>query len=356
MLYSLSIQGYRSLLDFSLKLSPLTVVQGQNGVGKSNLYKALRLFSALAHGNFPHIISEEGGTQSCFCAAPTSDPKKPKTIALSLKTTAFEWDIKFGLVPTTPDDPTYFRTDPDVKKESLRTSHAVHTRSAWSREIPHTESILSFIRDTSTYPALALAREDILSWRFYDGFRSDEDSPLRKPSPRFWSPILHADGSNLAAVLQTIRESSFPHRLEEIIALAFPEHSLDISCDIPSQLSIEWFHPKLKRPLAAHELSDGTLRFLALTAALLAPKPPSLLIINEPEASLNPSLFPALSQLISWAQEASQVFVITHAKELANLLVEENEESEITSQRLVLKDGATRLEQDADAKRVWHFD
>lgn len=353
MLYSLSIQGYRSLLDLSLKLAPLTVVQGQNGVGKSNLYKALRLFSALADGSFPRIISEEGGTQSCFWAAPTPGPQRPKTISLGLKTSEFDWDLKFGLVPTTPGDPTFFRTDPDVKKESLRSPEAVHTRAAWSGEISHTESILSFIRDTSSYPSLALAREDILSWRFYDGFRSDEASPLRKPSPRFWSPILHSDGSNLAAVLQTIRESSFPYRLEEIIAKAFPEHTLDISCEIPSQLAIEWQHPDLKRPLAAHELSDGTLRFLALAAALLAPKAPSLLILNEPEASLNPSLFPALTQLISWAKEGSQVLVITHSKELVSLLEEGNE---ITSHQLVLKDGATRLKQDADAKRVWHFD
>ncbi|WP_411847221.1 AAA family ATPase [Roseibacillus persicicus] len=353
MLYSLSIKGYRSLLDLSIKLGPLTVIQGSNGVGKSNLYKALHLFSSLADGSFPKAIAAEGGTPSCFWAAPTPGPRKPKTISLGVRSALFDWNVVFGLVPTTPGDPTFFRTDPDVKKESLRGETGTHTRAAWSREIPHTESILSFIRDAPNYPELATAREDILSWRFYEGFRSDDQSPLRSPSPRFWSPVLHPDGSNLAAALQTIREYSFPHRLEEIVALAFPEHRLEISDENESVLSLEWWHPDLKRPLAAHELSDGTLRFLALTAALLAPKAPSLLVLNEPENSLNPSLYPALVQLISWANEASQVLVITHSEDLASLL---QDEQEALVHQLVLKDGATRLAEDADAKRVWNFE
>ncbi|MBK1834282.1 AAA family ATPase [Roseibacillus ishigakijimensis] len=353
MLHSLSIQGYRSLLDVSLKLAPLTVVQGANGAGKSNLYKALRLFSALAEGTFPQAMAAEGGTPSCFWAAPTPGPQGPKTISLNARTAAFDWQVKFGLVPTTPGDPTFFRTDPDVKKETLRSETATHSRAAWSREISHTESLLSYIRDSANYPELAQAREDILSWRFYEGFRSDDHSPLRQPSARYWSPVLHPDGSNLAAALQTIRESSFPYRLEEIIARAFPEHKLEIDGENASQLGIRWSHPDLKRPLAAHELSDGTLRFLALTAALLAPQPPSLLVLNEPENSLNPSLFPALEQLIEWANEASQVLVITHSEALATHL---QEQKNALHHQLVLKDGATRLAQDAEARRVWNFD
>jgi predicted ATPase len=353
MIHSLTVQGYRSLLDTSLKLGPLTVVQGPNGVGKSNLYKALHLFASLANGTFPETIASEGGTSSCFWAAPTPGPKKPKTISLSVASALFEWKVVFGLVPTTPGDPTYFRTDPDVKKETLHTEGATHNRKTWTREIPHTESMLSFVRDAAKYPALATTREDILSWRFYDGFRSDPQSPLRNPSPRFWSPVLKSDGSNLAATLQTIRESSFPYRLEEVLALAFPEHSLEIGGGTESQLAIEWSHPDLKRPLAAHELSDGTLRFLALAAALLAPKPPSLLVLNEPENSLNPSLFPALAQLIAWANEASQVLVITHSEDLAQLL---QEEQKAVLHQLVLKDGATRLAADGDARQVWNFE
>ena len=352
MIHSLQIEGYRSLLDISLKLAPLTVVQGANGVGKSNLYKALKLFAALAEGTFPQSMAEEGGTPSCFWAGPVPGPERPKTVKLYLSSATFDWKVVFGLVPTTPGDPTMFRTDPDVKKETVHSKLGSHSRAEWAMDINHNESILSHIRDAVTYPALAVAREDILSWRFYDGFRNDVESPLRVSSPRAWSPVLATDGGNLAATLQTIRESSFPYRLNEVIELAFPNHSLSISGGA-SELEIEWSLPELNRPLKASELSDGTLRFLALCAALLGPKPPACLVLNEPENSLNPSLFPALAKLISYANEASQVIVITHSEDLADLLVREQDAA---LRSLVLDEGATRLKEDLGTRKVWRFD
>ena len=103
----------------------------------------------------------------------------------------------------------------------------------------------------------------------------------------------------------------------------------------------------------ASELSDGTLRFLALCAALLSPKAPACLVLNEPENSLNPSLYPALTQLIKYANEGSQVIVITHSEELATLLVDKQEAS---LHNLVLDNGATRLKRDLGSRKVWRFD
>jgi len=352
MIHSLQIEGYRSLLDVSLKLAPLTVIQGANGVGKSNLYKALKLFAALANGRFSQEIAKEGGTSSCFWAGAQRGPKRPKSVNLYLGTAMFDWKVSFGLVPTTPGDPTMFRTDPDMKKEHLSSDFGAHNRREWIRDIAHNESMLSHIRDAISYPALAQAREDILSWRFYDGFRNDMDSPLRKNSARIWSPVLEADGSNLVAVLQTIRESSFPKRLDSVLEMAFPNHSLDI-ISRDAELQIEWSLPSLNRPLRASELSDGTLRFIALCGALLAPKPPACLVLNEPENSLNPSLFSALAKLINYANEGSQVIVITHSEELTDIL--ENEQN-AKRQTLVLDGGVTRLREDLGTRKVWNFD
>lgn len=69
----------------------------------------------------------------------------------------------------------------------------------------------------------------------------------------------------------------------------------------------------LLRPLQAAELSDGTLRYLLWVAALLTPRPPQLLVLNEPETSLHPDLPPALARLIARAAGSSQVLVVSHA-------------------------------------------
>lgn len=82
--------------------------------------------------------------------------------------------------------------------------------------------MLSEVRDVNHSPALAAARETFLAWRFYHQFRSDADSPMRRPRVGFWSPVLAHDGSNLAATLQTIRESGKEGELDEVIDIAFP--------------------------------------------------------------------------------------------------------------------------------------
>ena len=76
----------------------------------------------------------------------------------------------------------------------------------------------------------------------------------------------------------------------------------------------------LLRPLGTGELSDGTLRYLLLVAALLTPRPPPLIVLNEPETSLHPSLLPPLARLISSAAQRSLVIVVSHAAELVGAL------------------------------------
>ena len=68
------------------------------------------------------------------------------------------------------------------------------------------------------------------------------------------------------------------------------------------------------RPLRAAELSDGTLRFLLWGAALLSPRPPSLMVLNEPETSLHPDLVAPLASMIRAAAAATQVVVVTHSR------------------------------------------
>ena len=105
----------------------------------------------------------------------------------------------------------------------------------------------------------------------------------------------------------------------------------------------------LLRPLHAAELSDGTLRFLLLTAALLTPRPASLLILNEPETSLHVDLIPALARLIVRAAEESQVIVVSHASSLIEALTDAG------AQKLALikEFGETRIEGVNPPKFVW---
>lgn len=96
----------------------------------------------------------------------------------------------------------------------------------------------------------------------------------------------------------------------------------------------------IQRELEAREFSDGTLRYLCLAAALLSPRPPALLALNEPETSLHPDLIEPLAELIIEAGTSSQVWVTTHSEPLVQHIAKL---SGVAPCRLDMTDGETRL-------------
>nr|WP_321905559.1 AAA family ATPase [Paraburkholderia tropica] len=104
---------------------------------------------------------------------------------------------------------------------------------------------------------------------------------------------------------------------------AFPGSSVSVDAPPGGLFGLTFHQDGLLRPLSAAELSDGTLRYLLLCSALLTARPPELMVINEPEASLHPDLIPALGRLIRRAASNSQVWVISHSGRLAAALEED---------------------------------
>jgi predicted ATPase len=156
------------------------------------------------------------------------------------------------------------------------------------------------------------------------------------------SPTLASDGSNLAAVLATlvhIREDVAT--VERAIDDAFPGARLVVP---PPGRTAQFgmvFPDHPKRVFEAGELSDGTLRYLALLGALLAYRLPALIALNEPETSLHPALLDPLARLIVAAAARTQVWLVTHSLALAAAIAAHGG---ITPRTVIKRDGATWLE------------
>jgi predicted ATPase len=170
---------------------------------------------------------------------------------------------------------------------------------------------------------MLMLREAIRAWRFYDYFRTDAESPVRSPQVGTWTPVLANDGSDLAAAIQTICEIGSTEVLAATVDDAFPGSRLTVG-DVDGRFAVKMDQPGLLRPLGAAELSDGTLRYLLWIAALLTPRPPALMVLNEPETSLHPDLLGALGRLIAKAAERTQMIVVTHAAALISALSEQS--------------------------------
>ncbi|HYO52520.1 AAA family ATPase [Archangium sp.] len=330
------IENYRSVQSLRFPLAPVTVVVGPNGSGKTNVYRALQLLLTAAEGTLARTLAEEGGMPSVLWAGPRKKGD-PVRLTVGVRLEDLSYELSCGLVPP-PQGP--FSLDPDVKEETVwvhegkrrhvvaeRRSQSVFARDAegnrttFAAQLWSGESVLAQISEPHRFPLLSAVRAELLRWRFYHHFRSDPASPLRHAQVGVRTPALAHDGRDLAAALMTIDNIGDDRALHAAVESAFPGSRLELDSE-DGRFSFRMHMPGLLRPLEAAELSDGTLRYLCLLAALLSPRPPPFLALNEPETSLHPSLLPPLGRLIAAASRQGQVFVTTHARELATALEE----------------------------------
>ncbi len=355
MINTLAVSNYRSLLNLVIPLASLNVITGANASGKSNLYRALRLLAETAQGGVVNSLAKEGGLSSTFWAGPETiskamrdgdvpvqggKRKEPLRLRLGFSGDDFSYAISLGL-PS--DGMSAFSLDPEIKRECIWAGRAyrpstllvdrdralikVRANKDWdiiSQHAPSFESLFSQIADPARTPEVVSLREHIRNWRFYDHFRTDAEAPARLPQLGTRTPVLHHDGRDLAAALQTIIEIGDPNALAEAISDAFPGANLAID-NQDGRFTVQLYQHGLLRPLSGAELSDGTLRYLLWVAALLTPRPPPLMVLNEPETSLHPDLLPALARLIIRASQSTQVWVVSHATRLIAALEQDKD-------------------------------
>ncbi|MGW6273407.1 AAA family ATPase [Streptomyces sp. NPDC055060] len=364
MITILAVENYRSLRKLIVPLSRLNVVTGANGTGKSSLYRALRLLADSARGGAVSALAREGGLPSALWAGPAK--AEATSLRLGFAGDEFGYAVDFGHpIPTSGAGagPSLFNLDPEIKRECTwagpvlrpaallcdRAGPAVRTRTAdggWHRTqgIRPYDSMLSELADPQLAPDLLRLRELIRSWRFYDHVRTDAGAPARAARIGTRTPVLAPDGADLAAALQTIREIGDPAALDAAVDDAFPGSRVEIAAQ-GGRFELQLRQRGLNRPLGAAELSDGTLRYLLWTAALLTPRPPALLVLNEPETSLHPDLLRPLADLILTATKDTQVVLVTHARPLAEAIAKGavRHRLDVNSIELVKESGRTTV-------------
>lgn len=382
MLRTVAIRGYRSLRDIVLPLARLTVVTGANGTGKSSLYRALRLLADCGRGEVIGSLAREGGLESVLWAGPEelgaarrtgrvqgTTRSGPVSLELGFASDDFGYLVDLGL-PQMAGHKSQFARDPEIKREAVfvgpvmragttlvrRTRDYAEVRAESSRgfdklsqALPPYRSVLAEYAHPGAHPELAAVRDRLRDWRFYDGFRVDASAPSRQRHVGTRTPVLSDDGSDLAAAIQTIIEAGFDD-LQRAVVDAFDGATVSVAVH-DGLFDLQLQQRGMLRPLRAAELSDGTLRFLLWAAALSSQRPPSLMVLNEPETSLHPDLVGPLASLIRAASAMTQVVVVTHSKTLLEFLdtvpvadAADGDEAEAVEIALYKDLGETRVE------------
>ena len=285
MIRTVAVQGYRSLRDLLLPLGQLSVITGANGSGKSSVYRSLRLLADAALNSVVASLAHEGGLPSTFWAGPETiargvrqgtyavEPlakRKVASLKLGFGGDTYGYSIDLGYPPP-PPPATMFGLDPHVKRECIwhgpvyrKASALVDRRNnfVWlattrdeepamlTQHLSDTDSMLASVADPQRAPEMLAVREAVRGWRFYDHFRTDSDSPARAAQIGTFTPVLHHDGSNLAAAFQTILEIRSDEALTMTLEDAFPGSRLSVD-------SAEW---ALRTVVAATRTASDTFR------------------------------------------------------------------------------------------------
>ncbi|MEJ4042965.1 AAA family ATPase [Erwinia sp. SLM-02] len=358
MIRQFALTNYRSIRHLEFELGQLNVISGPNGCGKSNLYKAVRLLHEAACERLSQGLAQDGGIQKAMWAGgkrPGERNSELKRMVLAVEMSDFDYQLEIGF-----PEPliSLFNLDPLVKKEQLWLSGQRRRRSAQLLErnnqtaflqniegervaypaaLHAEESVFAQLAEPHLYPEVSQVRESLRGWRFYHEFAVWPGSALRAPQVGIRSPVLAHDGSNLAAAFETIRERGHSELLFSILERAFPDSRFEVDAQ-GGRFQLLMHRQGILRPLESAELSDGTLRFLCLVVALLSPRPPAFMALNEPENSLHPDLLPALAELIAEASRYSQLWVTSHSPLLAQQIAEH---AEVRHYQLGQVDGAT---------------
>jgi predicted ATPase len=313
----ISIDGFKSIKGLSyFKLNPgMNVLIGANGVGKSNFVELFKFIEKAALNGLNEYVLQMGGGEAFLYQGPETATKIKVSIHLSGQTSA-SYDFTFTPI-NNPDYGTIFLMNSFGPLGSL----------------PQPARLLP---GDDPWAPLDLANEFLnekaKGWRIYRFLDVSAFSPLRREASVHNDHELLPDGSNLSAILlslkrnhaeifETIRESArriMPCFRDFVLE---PKENQALN---DAFVRLCWLQNGTRYLFQPWQMSEGSLRFLALAVALLQPNQPETIIIDEPENGLHPE---ALSTLASFMHEASlnaQLIVATQSPDLLNTMEPEN--------------------------------
>ena len=184
--------------------------------------------------------------------------------------------------------------------------------------IPPDQSILASGRDLERCPELSWLARQLGRIQVFGPRPVGPDSPVRRPQPAdLPGDRLLPDASNLASVWREI-ERREPGRPDELLRRFLPRWERLSIRESNGKIECLFHEFGVETPIPATGVADGTIAFLTVLAALLAPSPPPVLCLEKPEADLHPDHLFQLEGLLADACERTQVLLTTHSDDLVS--------------------------------------
>lgn len=364
MLRSLTLERFKSFEHARIDFGGLTTIVGPNASGKSNLRDALRFLHGIGRGyTLAEIIGEkwgEGGVlqwRGIRGGIREIAYNNGRTFALKLDFDFLDRNQKLSTATYRIEAGTpRINLAPAVLNERLETKAEIifDAVRAQGRLVPLTLPVAiggAEHRYPETRPVLSQVVQDpqhllslrrgyaVATMRSLEDMRFLDLSPDAMRLPSISGQLVLGDrGENLSSVLQAICADEQQKRgLLEWLRELTPMDVVDLEfpADQTGRVLVTLVEESGRR-VSAYSASDGTLRFLAMLAALLGPERAKFYFFEELENGLHPTRLALLLQLIEQQTATGEVQVVatTHSPQLLNLLSPESRAHVYESYRL----------------------
>lgn len=295
----IELNGYKSFKSLTLDLRSINILIGANGSGKSNFLSFFEFLNRLYEQKLTEYVALNGGIDKFFFQG-------------SKTTTAIDVHIDFNdnfyLFELKEGDNKFV-----VSKEGLGYHQCSYDIANFGNEA-NIKSYNGMLRGNYLKRYLS----EIKKYHFHDTGKS---SPFTKESHIVNDTYyLYEKGENIAAFLYNIREKEplcYKRIIHVIQSIApyFSDFYFNVST--ADTVRLQWTDKYSSTIYGPTDLSDGTIRFIALTTLFLQPTPPKVIIIDEPELGLHPFAIQKLSGMIkSTASKGTQIIVATQSADL----------------------------------------
>jgi predicted ATPase len=315
-LTSIGVGGYKSIKDLQpFQFRPVNVFVGANGAGKSNLISFFRLLNAISEGRLQEFIGRAGGANALLYYGAKETPRLWASLEFEGKTGR---RIYFSWLNTETDSLIFS----DEQVDRRITAHSPPTRQILGSG--HRESRLAAVESSDLMALLT----GIQVFHFED---TSETAAIRRRCDIEDNRRLRNDAGNLAAFLYGIRETQPPYYRRIVttiqqIAPFFEDFDLGPMKLDPNSILLNWHDRDSNHLFGPHQLSDGTLRTMALVALLAQPESdlPPIIVIDEPEIGLHPYALEIVAGLVKSASVHCTVILATQSVGLVNHFVPED--------------------------------
>ncbi|TGK55578.1 chromosome segregation protein SMC [Leptospira kanakyensis] len=307
----ITVRGFKSISSIEkLELGPINVIIGANGSGKSNFLGVFSFLHAIREGRLNSYIREAGGAENVLHFG----SKVTKEIIIEL---SFENQLNQYEIALRPDSEDNLYPDREITKFWDKGKHPKPYETFLPARNGGTEAGIS---NPKAERIADWIRTRLGRWRLYHFHDTSTSSPLRKTAQLHDNQFLRYDGSNLPSFLYLLKEkySDSYLMIRKTIRLAIPFfEDFNLVADPLSleHIRLAWVHKDSDKYFGASALSDGSIRFIALTVLFLQPEEfrPSIIMVDEPELGLHPSAITILASLIKQAAHETQVIVSTQS-------------------------------------------